>query len=924
MDSERVCRFSGAVRRLVSARPALLRFARTRPRPRALLRARADVPEEDARRAIRRMRQRVFVHTAAAELDGASPLESGSLWSELADAAIALADRVAYRETTARYGVPTHAGRPIGRAVFALGKLGARELNPSSDVDLMFAYGTDDGGAGDATPHEIFTRWVRRLRALLADVDEDGFGFRVDLDLRPEGTTGPLVNSVDALESYYERFGRTWERAAMARLRTVVDVGGTGAAVTTALRPFVFPRHLDHRHLDELADMKRRVTATATDAGFDVKRGEGGIREVEFVVQAVQLVYGGRVAALRTGSTVELLHKLETRGLIAHRRAAELREGYVALRRIEHALQYREDQQTQTLPDEGDVRREVARALAPHVSDPFSTARRRPGFEASLKRHRRRIHRAFTQLLGEGRGQASAEAEKAVERTAPDEERLAALAALGFAGPEEALRVLRSLERLPASPFAPQVAGASGAAGRLGARLLDDVATSPAPATALVRLGDLFAGFLPRALLARLAEEERLRSLLVRVLATSAPLARLLSRQAGLYEVLLTGMSAPRIAWAAAQRELESAAADDDGDNDEATLAHWRRVQARATLRTGVAFLGGTIGVVRAGHRLSMLADAILEQALAFARRRVARRYGEPDDARFSVLGLGRLGGRELGFFADVDIVFVYEADGATDGARAVPASEWAARVAQQTISALSVPLTGGRCYEVDTRLRPSGNQGPLVTRLAAFERYHETRAELWERQAMIRLRPVAGDRALGRAVRAAARRQVARAAPERLGTQLLDMRARMVSERAGMAGGLDLKMGEGSLSDIEFAVQGLILKHASEVPGLAVTSTRRALRRLAARDALAPALAERLTRSLDRLATVREALTLIDDRRGAHVTPDDERLALLTRAYPALALRAGADGGEGSLYDALVREAVDIRETTHRVLVRL
>jgi len=300
VDARALSRFSGAARRLLRARPALERFVERPPRPDTLLRLPGDVSETVARRAIRRMRQRVFIHTAATELGGGSPLETGAMWTQLADVALTLADHVAYREVTARFGVPQQeSGAPLGRAIFALGKLGSGELNPSSDVDIMFAYESDDGTAGDATPHEVFVRWVRSVRALLADVDEDGFGFRVDLDLRPEGTTGALVNSVDALESYYERFGRTWERAALARLRPVVDKGGTGAAVMKLLRPFVFPRHMQVSAVDELAEMKRRVTATAPASGFDVKRGEGGIREVEFVVQALQLLYGGR--GYRTG-----------------------------------------------------------------------------------------------------------------------------------------------------------------------------------------------------------------------------------------------------------------------------------------------------------------------------------------------------------------------------------------------------------------------------------------------------------------------------------------------------------------------------------------------------------------------------------------------------------------------------------------------
>jgi glutamate-ammonia-ligase adenylyltransferase len=922
VELERVRRFSAAARRLLAARPALEHKA-LRPPPVALLsRLPADLDEATARRAIRRLRQRTFVHTCAAELAGTSPMVTGALWSRLAEASIALADRVVFRDVTARHGVPVDAdGAPIGRVIFALGKLGAGELNPSSDVDLLFAYGTDDGGSGGKSAHEIFVRWVRGVRSLLADVDEDGFGFRVDLDLRPEGTTGALANSLDALESYYERFGRTWERAALARLRAVVDHGGVGAQTMRGLRPFVFPRSIDMRAVEELADMKRRVTAAATSEGFDVKRGEGGIREVEFVVQALQLLYGGRMPELRAGTTLELVERLEERGLLRHRDAAELTHGYIALRRVEHALQYVEDRQTQHLPDDGPTRSHVAKALSAYVTDPLSRARRRPGFELSLKRHRRRVHRVFGALLGESRGEVSAHAAKAVERTAPDDERHAALSQLGFEEPEDALRLVRILERRPASPWAPAQASARGPLGGLGARLLEEVAYSPDPKTALARLPDLFGGFLPATAFARLAEDARQRSLLVRVLATSAPLSRMMSRHASLQDVLLHSSGARRLSSA----RLAELLAEVRSDDEEEALAGWRRTQAQVVLRTGVAFLAGGADVVRAGHRLSSLAAAILEEALVLARAKVAARFGEPAAARFAVLALGRLGGRELGFFADVDLVFVYDAQGETSGPRALSAGEWAARVAQQIIWSLSVPLVQGRCYEVDTRLRPSGNQGPLCTRIDAFVEYHATRAELWERQSLLRLRAVAGDRALGREVERRARATLAHAAPAGLGTRLLDMRARMVSERAGPAGTLDLKMGEGGLADIEFAVQGLQLAHAGERPEVLVTSTRRALSRLARVGALDAERAQALRSSYDLLTRAREAVVLVNDQRSPVLHRGDHRLDVIARAHRGLI--PGEEDGEptgDAVFDALLREAARVRELAHRTLVRL
>lgn len=307
--------------RLVEASPALCRFTDRVPGVLGLARISSSSPLL-ARRCLRLLRKRVLVHTAWQELVlGASPLVTARLWSDVADACIALADRVAFNDATRRFG-----SIAPGRAVLALGKLGSRELNPSSDVDIVAVYDSDDvAAAGGASAHEFFTVWARGLRGTLADVDDDGFCFRVDFDLRPEGTRGPLVNSTDAMESYYERFGRTWERAALLRLRPVVDVSGAGARLVKRLSPFVFQKSVDARIVDELYAMKAQVTSSSQREGvFDVKRGEGGIREVEFIAQSLQLLHGGREKRLQgpkdTASTL-LLH--DQLGLLPHATRSE-------------------------------------------------------------------------------------------------------------------------------------------------------------------------------------------------------------------------------------------------------------------------------------------------------------------------------------------------------------------------------------------------------------------------------------------------------------------------------------------------------------------------------------------------------------------------------------------------------------------------
>lgn len=872
--------------------------------------ARVPLIAHRVRKAVRLLRGRVFVHTAQAERKGRSPLETGRLWSDAADAAIALSARCAAREVEARFG-PSG----MGRAVFALGKLGSRELNPSSDVDLLVAY-EKDAQLENTSAHEWHIHWVRKMRALLHDVDEDGFAFRVDLDLRPEGTQGPLVNSVDALESYYERFGQTWERAALLRLRAVHDVDGVGVEVMRRVRPFVFPRSVDAKAVDELFAMKTRVTASASNDGFDVKRGRGGIREVEFVVQANQMLHGGKLAGLRTGNIVELIDKLEEHGLIPHKTALELSQGYVLLRRVEHALQYGEDRQTQTLPDDGPERDRVAHALGDVVG-------RRVPFANVLARHRDLVHTAFERVLGENREAPNEHARRALDRTLDGAARTAALVALGFSDGARALDLVHLLERRRGSPLAPVEAKAAGAL-EAGAHLIESIARSPDPMAALARLPDLFLERVPRAALSAITHDKRTLALAARLLATSAPLSRMLAKHHGLNEVLARGLATPRLRKGGVRAEVaaETASAPGRGVDEEARLVAMRRAHSRRTLAVALAFFGARVDAPGAGLALSTLADALLEEAVALAHAKINARHGAIEGARFAVIGLGSLGGRELGFFRDLDLLFVYEGNPSdpsleSSGPKRIGIGEHAARTAQQVIWAVAAPLAEGACYAVDSRLRPSGGQGALTTSLATFASYHETASAPWERQALLRARHVAGDRALGMRAVEAAKRAALRAPEAGLGMRLLDMRARMVAERASQVG-LDLKMGEGGLADVEFAVQGLQLAHGHSDPLVWTPSTRRGLGRLARRGHLNVQWAKDLERAWRELSRAREALALVDDKREPAVSPTDARLDLLVRA----GVLDGASGTDA--YDRLAKAAATVRDLTSRILVRL
>lgn len=913
--------FSPAAARFVRKDPSLARYLKRAPPISALTRIRA-ADATAAARALRVARTRMLVHTAALEASGRSPLRTASLWSRFADIAVALADKVAYAETRKKYGPPkSREGGEMGRAIFALGKHGAQELNPSSDIDLLLVYGTDDGAAQEATPHEFFQAWVQRFQRLLSAVDDDGFAFRVDLDLRPEGQSGPLVNSVDALERYYERFGLMWERAALTRLRPVVDVRGVGSDTLSRLRPFVFPRRTDPSLLEELAEMRARIEASArsrsrTQVAFDVKRSVGGIRDVEFAVQALQLLYGGRFAELREGTTVELVLALEALGYLDHQESTSLCDAYVFLRRVEHALQLAEDRQTHDLPASGEVRERVERVLGGGGDD--AAAR----FAEKLAFHTGRAREVFSQIVNVKRDdgvEVSDAARIAVDPVSTAEERRDALEQLGF-DPVRAAQLLNLLRRRRTSPLSPiQIAKTRGGL-RLAAEFIDEVAKTPNPDAVLARLPDIFGTRLHHALMERLSTSPRLMRVLLRTLAVSAPLSRLLARQSGLEATLLHGMRTKRVSLMPVTRSLR---AELTAYDEEEALTRMRRVQGRVTLSVGLSFLAGRMGVTQTGLNLSVLADALLQRALELAHAKVAERHGHLDNGRFSVLALGSLGGRELGFFRDLDLLFVYDGEGETDGRRALSAAEWAGKLGQQVMWILSAPLAEGPCYEVDPRLRPSGNQGPLCVRLSAFEKYHATESALWERQALLRLRPVAGDQGLAAQVKKVAHQACAAGVPLDAGTRLLDMRAKMVQERAAR-GGFDVKMGDGGMVDIEFAVQALQLKAAAKDPAVVVAGTRRALHRLVRGGHLDKETATTLRKGLDVLATTREAISLVDDARGGAIRPKDHRLEMIARAG-ILDEKTHLEDPRGEpLYHALLARAAQVREVTHRILHRL
>jgi glutamate-ammonia-ligase adenylyltransferase len=754
--------------------------------------------------------------------------------SDLADVSceIALAEALAW--AAARFGDPVAAnGSPCAFVVIGMGKLGGRELNAGSDIDLMLFYETDDGWvrphAGDPfahTLHEHFTRVAQRFVATLDDATEDGMAWRVDLRLRPEGTRGPLVNALAAAERYYETWGRAWERAALVRARPVAGDPEFGNRLLGALAPFVWRRTVDPRVVDDMAAMLTRARAEAgSGVQDDLKLGPGGIREVEFFAQGLQLVWGGREPRVQCRNTVEALRRLRARGFVTEREEQELADAYFFLRRLEHRIQFATGQQTHTLPREEDLRDRIARSLGYDGAGPLTR---------ELDAVRSRVSARFAALGATGAPREDPSLEPLWAALDAHDEPAVARAASGHFGAAgvDLPRHLLALARRPDSPLA---AATRDRDPTFAARLVVALADAADPEQAARLLAAFFARLpTPGAYVRALADDPRLVRALCSLLGASVFLGESIVGHPDLVDRVLYARSAPSAEVLRAQVDEEVAALSADERLEvDAFVGAIRRAKRRVAFEIGLADLAGELGALEVAHALTALADATLAHAVDFALRETPGSPAALEDADrydvtrgLSIVAMGTFGGREIGYGSDLDIFFVYEP---VDDA----APERFARVAQRVLRLMETPHHEGPGYALDTRLRPSGSQGLLVVSLDGFARYQEERAESWERQALVKARACAGDPGLGvRVVEIARRAAYERGAPDP--QRLHHLRSRMERELGHERfdeppARYDLKVGRGGLVDIEFATQWLQMRYGVD-PRVRATETEVAL----------------------------------------------------------------------------------------------
>ena len=919
--------------RLLAVRPGLAQrltslheLGREKPLQRYVREASAAVrfvspgAELELHQRLRRFKYRELVRLMAREVVlEAPPQEVGREHSALAEALIRAALEQVSLALCERYGAPD----TPGFCVLGLGKLGGQDLNFSSDIDLVYLYeaeGRTAGGSGGSIASiQFFTKLAESLtRALSAPIVE-GFCFRVDLNLRPQGRSGAIAISLPAMLAYYESRGRTWERAALVKARVVAGDPKLGEEVIGRLAPFVWRRNLDFSAIDEVRKLKNQINLRARASEDDLKLGPGGIREVEFFVAALQLLYGGKRPSLRETHTLRALRKIELEGLISSNDADALEEAYLFLRRAENRLQMVEERQVHRIPETDPERLRLARTLG---FEDWSD------FLPQLDRHRAFVKRAFDQLLGQAAHEQTPDEPMlvlALDPDAPEQERVDALEKRGFAASERALEVINRLSRVEGGPFAlapegPQIPAV---------KWLSEIANTPDPDQALFHFSDFLGGLRsPASYLNLLGQVPQARRRLLNLFGQTDFLSRYFLRHPELLDMLVeTGFKEPSKDAARIRAELSMRLGR--GSDLEERQSAMRRFKNEEVLRIGLNDISGDLSVPQVASELTAVADAVLDEALFAAHAEQLTRYGQPwsrsATERLAVIAMGKLGGQELGYHSDLDLLFIYSGPGneETSGGEKgrVSHREFFAKVAQRLLYFMQIQLREGYLYQVDARLRPSGNQGTLVVSEQAFRDHHLRLGQLWERQALIKARGVAGDLPWFEELRSKVLLELVylRPLPADAATEIDRLRQRMAREISRETEEqLDPKAGYGGLVDVEFAVQYLQLVHGGQVPEVREPNTLRALFELQSARLVDPRDAEALRQGYLFHRRVENRLRLVHGYSLARLPTSGRPLAILARRLGYVGAHAGAsflaDYREHSLnvhlaYDRILRK---------------
>jgi glutamate-ammonia-ligase adenylyltransferase len=797
--------------------------------------------------ALRRHKQREYLRIGARDLDVSVTMEETVReLTALAEASLEAAYRFCRAEVEKDFGALLLPAKQESNrfVVLGVGKLGGGELNFSSDIDVIYLYENDEGESsggrkGKATPRDFFSDVGKKIIQALGNVTEDGFVFRIDLRLRPLGANGPLVQSVGSAMLYYESWGQCWERAALIKARPVAGEKELAANFLKEIEPFIYRRYLDYTTVDELRHMKMRIENELLDVHGkvrNIKLGYGGIREIEFFTQALQLVNGGYDPKLREPSTLSALEQLARRNFISARAKNKLAAAYRFLRQVEHKVQIVQEAHAHSIPEGKDEEQALARRLGYRRTGRQSE---RQLFWRDQRAHTTAVRDIFDRLFYGAQKEIENESASTAGTIWNDLDQHALiikeLERAGFADPAKAYENLLAVR--DGEVYAPPSPKRLKVMRSLGPALITEIAKSSAPDQALLNLSKFSQRIGGRTgFLTLLAENPETMRLLITLFADSQFLTDLFLHRPELIDTLIR-VDLTRIEKTRGEMLSELRAVVDQKNDLEEKLNALRRYKTEEFIRIGLHDLGGAIDLIPVLNQLSDLAEACLEGALGLTMGELQEKFGAIPKGKFAVIGAGKMGGLELDYNSDLDLVFIYHADddaeshGGSQGK--LPAHEFYVRVGQKLLTYLAAPTEEGIAYKLDMQLRPSGKSGPLVSSLEAFREYHKTSSQLWERQALIKARFVAGDPGLGdRVEKVIERFAYGSGLPTGGVGEIHHLRVRMERELAGEdQTRFNLKKGRGGLVDIEFLTQMLQLVHGHRLPVLRQRETLEALK---------------------------------------------------------------------------------------------
>jgi glutamate-ammonia-ligase adenylyltransferase len=814
---------------------------------------------------LRRFKYMEILRIAGRDLNGLAPLEEVTAeLSALAAATLQLAYELARWQLVGEHGIPlmeTPSGeREADLTIIGMGKFGGRELNFSSDIDILYFYssdkgetrGIDDGQGGvkgKISLHAFFVKLAEMISKAISQVTDDGFVFRVDLGLRPEGKSGDVASSIRSAEVYYESWGQSWERAAMLKARPVAGSLELGEQFLRLIEPFVYRKYLDYNLIEDMMAMKKKIDASlarSQEGEYNIKLGRGGIREIEFFIQALQLVYAGKNPALRVKNSLLALTTLKDARLIEADDCAELCEAYRFLRFVEHRIQVVQERQTHSLPRKEDELRALARRcgyLRPNGPEKFLEI---------LESHRSRVSAIYGALFLSRDERLKEEVQSEIyyffDHKADPDLIKDMLAGRHFENVDAAYENLLMLRDGP--PRGNLTARARRILENIAPLLLQEIFVSPDPDMALTNLERFLSAVGSRSTFyALLAENREILKLMVSLFGMSEFLSKIFIG----HPELLDSMVARSYASSFKERrvmEAELAAILEQAEDFEERLDVLRRYRHEEFLRIGMNDIYGKFGQTEIALQLTNLADVCLAAACRMARGELSR-FGLPTcrdesdtvkEANFAILAMGKLGGNELNYHSDLDIIYIYDRQGMTSGEKQVSNHEYFAKLGQKIILILTTQTREGYVYKIDTRLRPSGNAGPLVTSLDSFRDYHRQEAQIWERQALTRARVAFGEEPLKGGIEEVISQAVyAGSADDGVRREIHRLRMRMENELARESeGSYNIKTGRGGIVDVEFVVQFLQLKHGREFPEIRSSNTLVALKAMKACGLLA------------------------------------------------------------------------------------